>query len=66
MASEELSTPTRDTRDIVAAAMKSLECIWLDGYRYAKGDIMLNYFTPARVSQLYLLDKPSHVRTTIH
>ena len=57
MASEKLSTPTRDTRDIVAAAMKCLECIWLDGHRYAKAGIMLNDFTPTGVSQLNLFDE---------
>lgn len=57
MASEALITPTRDTRDIVAAAMKCLERIWLDGHRYAKAGIMLNDFTPTGVSQLNLFDE---------
>lgn len=56
MASEKLATPMRDTRDIIAAAMKCLERIWQDGYRYAKAGIMLNDFTPTGVSQLNLFD----------
>ncbi len=57
LASEALITPTRDTRDIVAAAMKCLERIWLNGHRYAKAGIMLNDFTPTGVSQLNLFDE---------
>jgi len=56
-ASEKLATPTRDTRDIIAAAMKSLDRIWIDGHRYAKAGIMLNDFTPTGVSQLNLFDE---------
>ncbi|MDH8324257.1 DNA polymerase V subunit UmuC, partial [Klebsiella pneumoniae] len=36
VATEKLHTPTRDTRDIIAAAVRSLDGIWLDGHRYAK------------------------------
>lgn len=50
-------TPTRDTRDIIAAAIKALERIWQDGQRYAKAGIMLNDFTPTGVSQLNLFDE---------
>lgn len=57
MASEKLRTPTKDTRDIIAAAMKALDCIWQDGHRYAKAGIMLNDFTPTGVSQLNLFDE---------
>lgn len=56
-ASETLMTPTRDTRDIIAAAMRALERIWIDGHRYAKAGIMLNDFTPTGVSQLNLFDE---------
>lgn len=56
-ASEKLSTPTRDTRDIIAAAIKALDRIWVDGLRYAKAGIMLNDFTPTGVSQLNLFDE---------
>lgn len=57
VATEKLTTPTRDTRDIIAAAMKALDRIWDDGRRYAKAGIMLNDFTPNGVSQLDLFDE---------
>lgn len=57
LAAEKLTTPTRDTRDIIAAAMKALDRIWDDGRRYAKAGIMLNDFTPHGVSQLDLFDE---------
>ncbi|KFC76657.1 Y-family DNA polymerase [Buttiauxella agrestis] len=57
LASEKLHTPTKDTRDIIAAAMKALDRIWQDGHRYAKAGIMLNDFTPTGVSQLNLFDE---------
>jgi DNA polymerase V len=57
MASEKLHTPTKDTHDIIAAAMKALDCIWQDGHRYAKAGIILNDFTPTGVSQLNLFDE---------
>lgn len=56
-ASEKLNTPTRDTRDIIAAAIKALDRIWVDGLRHAKAGIMLNDFTPTGVSQLNLFDE---------
>ncbi len=56
MATEKLNTPTRDTRDIIAAAVRSLDRIWLDGHRYAKAGIMLNDFSPNGVAQLNLFD----------
>lgn len=56
MASEKLMTPVRDTRDIIAAAMRCLDHIWRDGHRYAKAGIMLGDFTPTGVSQLNLFD----------
>ena len=57
VASEKLNTPTRDTRDIIAAAIKALERIWLDGRRYAKAGIMLNDFSANGISQLNLFDE---------
>ncbi|HHR5390861.1 TPA: Y-family DNA polymerase [Salmonella enterica subsp. enterica] len=57
LASERLTTPTRDTRDIIEAAMRALETIWIDNHRYAKAGIMLNDFTPNGVSQLNLFDE---------
>jgi DNA polymerase V len=56
MASELIMIPTQDTRDIIAAAVRSLERIWQDGHRYAKAGVMLNDFTPTGVSQLNLFD----------
>ena len=56
VATEKLNTPTRDTRDIIAAAVRSLDRIWLDGHRYAKAGIMLNDFSPNGVAQLNLFD----------
>ncbi|EDX9984361.1 Y-family DNA polymerase [Salmonella enterica] len=57
VASEKLLLPTRDTRDIISAAVKALDSIWLDGHRYAKAGVMLNDFTPSSVSQLNLFDE---------
>ncbi|EBD9558037.1 Y-family DNA polymerase [Salmonella enterica] len=57
VASEKLLLPTRDTRDIISAAVKALDSIWLDGHRYAKAGVMLNDFTPSGVSQLNLFDE---------
>jgi len=45
-AGEKLNTPTRDTRDIIAAALKSLDHIWIDGYRYAKAGTCLTISLP--------------------
>ncbi|EMN5850629.1 Y-family DNA polymerase [Enterobacter hormaechei] len=56
VASEKLLLPTRDTRDIINAAVKALDRIWIDGHRYAKAGVMLNDFTPSGVSQLNLFD----------
>lgn len=56
-ASETLMTPTRDTRDIIAAVMRALDRIWIAGHRYAKAGVMLNDFSPSRVSQLNLFDE---------
>ncbi|WP_000271044.1 Y-family DNA polymerase [Salmonella enterica] len=57
VASEKLLLPTRDTRDIISAAVKALDSIWLDGHRYAKAGVMLNDFSPSGVSQLNLFDE---------
>lgn len=56
VSSEKLPLPTRDTRDIINAAVKALDKVWLDGHRYAKAGVMLNDFTPSGVSQLNLFD----------
>ena len=57
MATEKLLTPTRDTRDIIAAAVKALDRIWVSHHRYAKAGVMLNDFPPTGVSQLNLFDE---------
>jgi DNA polymerase V len=55
LASQYLAIPTQDTRDVIAAAVKALDTIWNDGYRYAKAGIMLNDFSTG-VTQLNLFD----------
>ncbi|ECD9628985.1 Y-family DNA polymerase [Salmonella enterica subsp. enterica] len=57
LATEKLLTPTRDTRDIIAAAVKALDRIWVSGHRYAKAGVMLNDFSPTGISQLNLFDE---------
>lgn len=57
VASEKLLLPTRDTRDIISAAVKALDRIWIDSHRYAKAGVMLNDFTPVGISQLNLFDE---------
>ncbi|MEL7630897.1 Y-family DNA polymerase [Pectobacterium aroidearum] len=57
VASEKLLLPTQDTRDIINAAVKALDRIWLNGHRYAKAGVMLKEFTPCGVSQLNLFDE---------
>lgn len=56
VASEKLLLPSRDTRDIINAAVKALDRIWVNGHRYAKAGVMLNDFTPNGVAQLNLFD----------
>ncbi|EEA7885233.1 Y-family DNA polymerase [Salmonella enterica subsp. enterica] len=56
LSSEKLQTPTQDTRDIIAAAVRALDRIWVNGHRYAKAGCMLNDFTPTGISQLNLFD----------
>ncbi len=56
VASEKLMTPTQDTRDIIAAAVKAMDRSWVNGHRYAKAGCMLNDSTPTGVSQLNLFD----------
>ncbi|HDS1113595.1 Y-family DNA polymerase [Pluralibacter gergoviae] len=55
-ATVKLLTPTQDSRDIIAAAGKCLEQIWLDGRRYQKCGVMLGDFYSQGVSQLNLFD----------
>ena len=56
MASEKLTTPVRDTRDIIVGAMRCPDHIWRDGHSYTKAGIMLGDFIPTGVSQLDLFD----------
>ncbi|ORJ22965.1 DNA polymerase V subunit UmuC [Rouxiella silvae] len=56
-AGEKLAIPTQDTRDIIEAAMRLLDCIWLEGRRYMKAGITLDDFTPNGVNQLNLFDE---------
>jgi DNA polymerase V len=51
-----LMLATQDTRDVVAAAVKALEAIWRDGYRYQKAGIMLNDFCD-KPGQIDLFDE---------
>lgn len=61
-ASIKLSTPTQDTRDIIAAAMRCLDAIWQPGHRYQKGGVMLQDFFSQGVAQLGLFNEyqPRH------
>ena len=58
-----LPRPTQDTRDVVKAALRALDRIWLDGRRYMKAGVMLDDFTPHGVSQLNLFDEHGPRRT---
>lgn len=55
-ASVKLLTPTQDSRDIIAAATRSLGAIWKDGHRYQKAGVMLGDFFSQGVAQLNLFD----------
>ncbi|RAX64736.1 Y-family DNA polymerase [Escherichia coli] len=55
-ASVKLLTPTQDSRDISSAAIRCLDAIWQDGYRYQKAGVMLGDFFSQGVAQLNLFD----------
>lgn len=55
-ASIKLITPTQDSRDIIAAATRSLDAIWKDGHRYQKAGVMLGDFFSQGIAQLNLFD----------
>ena len=55
-ANQMLMLATQDTRDIVAAAMRALNSIWRDGYRFQKAGIVLNDFCN-RPGQIDLFDE---------
>lgn len=75
-ANQMLMLATQDTRDIIAAAMKALEQIWREGYRYQKAGIMLNDFcslpgqidlfdeTPPRLNSDALMHAIDRINTT--
>ncbi len=56
-ASIKLSTPTQDTRDIIAAALRCLDKIWQSGHRYQKAGVMLQDFYSQGIAQLNLFDE---------
>lgn len=56
-ASVKLLTPTQDSRDIIAAATRSLDAIWKDGHRYQKAGVMLGDFFSQGIAQLNLFDE---------
>lgn len=43
--------PTSDTRDIIESALRGLNTIWRDGYRYSKAGVMLGDFYQSDVAQ---------------
>ncbi|WP_447875150.1 translesion error-prone DNA polymerase V subunit UmuC [Serratia fonticola] len=57
ISSIKLSTPTQDSRDIIAASMRCLDAIWQPGHRYQKAGVMLQDFFSKGVSQLNLFDE---------
>lgn len=44
--------PTSDTRDLIGFALRALDSIWRDGYRYAKAGVTLGDFYQSGVAQL--------------
>ncbi len=44
--------PTSDSRDIIGFALRALETVWRDGYRYAKAGVTLGDFYQSGVAQL--------------
>lgn len=52
-----LQVGTQDTRDIIQAAIRSLDSIWQPGFRFAKAGIMLSELRPNGFAQLNLFDE---------
>lgn len=52
-----LFIPTQDSRDIIQAALQSLDAIWQAGHRYQKAGVMLGDFFSQGVAQFDLFDK---------
>lgn len=57
LANTRLMTPTQDTRDIISAALRCLDNVWKEGYRYQKAGVMLGDFFSQGVAQLHLFDE---------
>ncbi|MBF4190064.1 anhydro-N-acetylmuramic acid kinase, partial [Serratia ureilytica] len=56
MGTARLQTPSNDSRDIIAMAVRALESIWQEGRRYLKGGVMLGDFSAAAMAQIDLFD----------
>lgn len=54
----ELDSPSSDTRVFLTKAMRLLDGLWVDGYRYAKAGVMLADFYDPGVYQPGLFDDP--------
>lgn len=54
----ELDSPSSDTRVFLAKAMRLLDSLWMNGYRYAKAGVMLADFYDPGVFQPSLFDDP--------
>ncbi len=52
----ELAVPAQDSRDIINAAIKAFDTIFVPGHRYHCAGVMLTDFRSAAVSQLTLFD----------
>ncbi|EIX9082186.1 translesion error-prone DNA polymerase V subunit UmuC [Klebsiella aerogenes] len=56
-ASTELAVATQDTRDIIGAALKALDAVFIPGHRYHRAGVILTDFRSGKVSQLTLFDE---------
>ncbi|MGS0559495.1 translesion error-prone DNA polymerase V subunit UmuC [Escherichia sp. MAL-1] len=56
-ASTELAVATQDTRDIIGAALKALDAVFIPGHRYHRAGVILTDFCSGKVSQLTLFDE---------
>lgn len=57
-ATGKLTQASSDTSELLKVAGELLDQIWRDGYRYAKGGIMLTDLSPENQQQLSLLEPP--------
>lgn len=57
-----LPIPSCDTRDLMVLAHRLLDSIWREGYRYAKGGVMLNDFEAVAVGQADLFGNTNRQR----